>query len=482
MENFMGRYDVVIIGAGVVGSAVARELSRYELSVAVLEKEEDVCSGTSKANSGIVHAGHDAKPGSNKARFNVEGSNMMPELAKELDFEFENNGSLVLCFDEADRYKLTELLERGRKNGVKELRIIEGDEVRRIEPEVTDEVVAALLAPTGGIVCPFGLTIALAENACDNGVEFRFLTKVENIKKVETDFIVTTNKGEIKAKYIVNAAGVYADTMHNFVSSHKLQINPRKGDYCLLDKGLDGFVKRTVFQLPSSKGKGILVTPTVHGNPMLGPTATETEDKEGNETTAEDLAYVLEMSGKSVRDVPFRQIITSFSGLRAAEAGGDFVIGEAEDCEGFFDAVGIESPGLTSAPAIGKFLAEQIAARAEVKIKLSWNGKRKGVVKAALLSSEKRAELIKMSPKYGKIVCRCEEISEAEIIDAITRTLGATSLDGLKRRVRQGAGRCQAGFCTQRAMELLSEYAHIPLDKVTKNAPGSELLISKEDE
>ena len=268
--------------------------------------------------------------------------------------------------------------------------------------------------------------------------------------------------------------------MHNFVSSHKLRIKPRKGDYCLLDKGLEGFVKRTVFQLPSSKGKGILVTPTVHGNPMLGPTATETDDKEGNETTAEDLSYVLEMSGKSVRDVPFRQIITSFSGLRAAETGGDFVIGEAEDCEGFFDAAGIESPGLTSAPAIGKFLAEQIAARAEVKAKLSWNGKRKGVVKAALLSSEKRAELIKMNPKYGKIVCRCEEISEAEIIDAITRTLGATSLDGLKRRVRQGAGRCQAGFCTQRAMELLSEYAHIPLDKVTKNSPGSELLISKE--
>ena len=199
MENTMGSYDVVIIGAGVIGSATARELSRYELSVAVLEKEEDVCSGTSKANSGIVHAGHDAKPGTNKARFNVEGSKMMPELAKELDFEFENNGSLVLCFDEADRYKLTELLERGRKNGVKELRIIEGDEVRRIEPEVTDEVVAALLAPTGGIVCPFGLTIALAENACDNGVEFRFLTEAENIKKIDTDFIITTNKGEIRA-------------------------------------------------------------------------------------------------------------------------------------------------------------------------------------------------------------------------------------------------------------------------------------------
>lgn len=481
MENFIKNYDVVVIGAGVVGAATARELSKYELSVVVVEKEEDVCSGTSKANSGIVHAGYDAKPGTNKAKFNVEGSKMMPELAKELDFEFENNGSLVLCFDDMDRYKLTELLERGEANGVKGLRIIEGDEAREIEPEASDEVVAALYVPAGGIVCPFGLNIALAENACDNGVELKFLTEVENIKKIEEGFVISTNKGEIKTKYVVNAAGVYADVMHNFVSNNKLKISPRKGDYCLLDKGLDGFVKHTVFQLPGKKGKGILVTPTVHGNPMLGPTATEIDDKEGNETTADDLNYVLEMSGKSVKDVPFRQIITSFCGLRAAESGGDFVIGEAEDCKGFFDAAGIESPGLTSAPAIGRFLAEQIANEDHARLKADWNGKRRGIIKAALLPLEERAELIKRNPKYGKIICRCEEISEGEIIDAITRTLGATSLDGLKRRVRQGAGRCQAGFCTQRAMELLSEYADIPLEKVCKNVPGSEILVSKEE-
>ncbi|MGP1404447.1 MAG: NAD(P)/FAD-dependent oxidoreductase [Catonella sp.] len=480
MEDVVKSYDVVVIGAGVVGAAVARELSRYELKVAVLEKEEDVCSGTSKANSGIVHAGHDAKPGTNKAKFNIEGSRMMPELAKELDFEFENNGSLVLCFDDDDRYKLGELLERGNTNGVTGLKIIEGDEVRRIEPEVSEEVVAALYVPTGGIVCPFGLTIALAENACDNGVEFKFLTKVENVKKYEEGFVISTNKGEIKTKYIVNAAGVYADVIHNFVSNNKLKINPRKGDYCLLDKGLDGFVKHTVFQLPGKKGKGILVTPTVHGNPMLGPTATEIDDKEGNETTLAELDYVIEMSGKSVKNVPFRQIITSFSGLRAAEAGGDFVVGEARDCEGFFDAAGIESPGLTSAPAIGKYLAEQIADKAGAGNKTNWNGKRKGIVKAALLPIDERVELIKKNSKYGKIICRCEEISEGEIIDAITRTLGATSLDGLKRRVRQGAGRCQAGFCTQRAMELLFEYAAIPTEKVCKNSPGSELLVAKE--
>ena len=482
MGNYAENYDVVIIGAGVVGSAVARELSRYELSVAVFEKEEDVCSGTSKANSGIVHAGYDAKPGTKKARFNVEGSKMMAKLAEELDFEYENNGSLVLCFDEADRHKLIELLNRGEENGVNELRIIEGDEVRRFESEVSKEVAAALFAPTGGIVCPFGLNIALAENASDNGVEFKFLTKVEDIGKTDGNFEILTNKGNYKAKYIVNAAGVYADEIHNLVSEHKLKINPRKGDYCLLDKGLDGFVKRTVFQLPGAKGKGILVTPTVHGNPMLGPTASEIEDKEGNETTAVELSYVIEMAGKSVENVPFRQIITSFSGLRAVEEGGDFVIGEVEDCKGFFDAAGIQSPGLTSAPAIGKYLAEEIALKAKAEIKSEWNGKRKGMVKAYKLSMEDRAELIKKNPSYGKIVCRCEDISEGEIIDAITRTLGATSLDGIKRRIRQGAGRCQAGFCTKRAMELLSQYANLPLSRVTKNAPGSELLAAEVEE
>lgn len=481
MENTMKGYDVAVIGAGVVGAAAARELSRYELSIVVLEKEEDVCSGTSKANSGIVHAGYDAKPGTNKAKFNVEGSRMMPELAKELDFEFQNNGSLVLCFEEEDRYKLNELLERGEKNGVKGLKIIEGDEVRDIEPEVSQDVAAALYVPTGGIVCPFGLNIALAENACDNGVEFKFLTEVKNIRKIEGGFVISTNRGEIRTTYVVNAAGLYADVIHNFVSEHKLKISPRKGDYCLLDKGLDGFVKHTVFQLPGKKGKGILVTPTVHGNPMLGPTATEINDKEGNETTAADLDYVLKMSGKSVKDVPFRQIITSFCGIRAAETGGDFVVGEVEDCKGFFDAAGIESPGLTSAPAIGKFLAEKIFFVSKADLKPNWNGRRKGIVKAALLPYEERVKLIEENPKYGKIVCRCEEISEGEIIDAITRTLGATSLDGLKRRVRQGAGRCQAGFCTQRAMELISEYAGIPLEKICKNAPGSEILAHEEE-
>ena len=253
-------YDVVVIGGGVVGCSIARELSRYDLHTCVIEREEDVCSGTSKANSAIVHAGFDAHPGSLKARFNVEGNQMMGDLAKELDFDFKQNGSLVLCFHEEDMPALKDLYEKGVENGVKDLAIISGDEVRKMEPNTPDTVVAALYAPTGGIVCPFGLTIAMAENACDNGVEFRFLTAVESVEAVEGGYTVKTSKGEISSRYVVNAAGVYADEIHNMVSAKKLHITARKGDYCLLDKEAGSLVSHTIFQLPGKMGKGVLVT------------------------------------------------------------------------------------------------------------------------------------------------------------------------------------------------------------------------------
>ncbi|MCD8368844.1 MAG: NAD(P)/FAD-dependent oxidoreductase [Clostridiales bacterium] len=477
MEKLL--YDVAIIGAGVTGCSIARELSRYDLRVCVLEKDEDVCSGTSKANSAIVHAGHDAEPGSMKARFNVEGSRMMPELAKELDFDFIQNGSLVLCFADADRPALEELYEKGKKNGVEGLTILSGEEVRRLEPNVSDRVVAALYAPTGGIVCPFGLTIAMAENACDNGVEFQFLTRIEEIRKMEDGYELKTNRGTVTAKCVVNAAGVYADVLHNMVSGKKIHITARKGEYCLLDKEAGAHVGHTIFQLPGKLGKGVLVTPTVHGNLLLGPTARDINNKEGIDTTAEDLAEVQEKAALSVKDIPFRQVITSFAGLRAHEDSDDFVVGEAEDSEGFFDAAGIESPGLSSAPAIGVYLARLVAEKANAKEKTDWNGKRKGIVKPGTMSKEERAALIREHPEYGSIVCRCEGISEGEIRDAVTRTLGATSLDGIKRRVRQGMGRCQAGFCTPRAMEILANERGIRMEEVCKNVPGSEMLMGE---
>ena len=473
------KYDVVVIGGGVIGCAVARELSRYQVKACVVEREEDVCSGTSKANSAIVHGGFDAEPGSLKAKFNILGSQRMEELSKELDFDYKRNGSLVLCFAEEDKPALEALYEKGVKNGVKGMSIISGDEVRKREPNIEDTVVAALDVPSGGIVCPFGLTIALAENACDNGVEFQFLTEVETIEKEAEGYVLKTSKGEIHTACVVNAAGVYSDQIHNFVSEKKLHITARKGDYCLLDKEAGSLVSHTIFQLPTKMGKGVLVSPTVHGNLLTGPTATDIENKEQTATVAEELDSLMSRASLSVKGIPFRQVITSFAGLRAHEDGDDFVIGEISDAPGFFDAAGIESPGLSSAPAIGQWLAEKVAEKLNAKKKEDWNGTRKGIVRPELLSKEERAELIRKNPAYGTIICRCESVSEGEIVDAITRTLGAKSLDGIKRRVRQGMGRCQAGFCTPRTMEILSRELGIRMEEVCKNAPGSEMLTGQ---
>ena len=476
------RYDVAVIGAGVTGCAVARELSRWNLAVCVAEREEDVCSGTSKANSAIVHAGFDAEPGSLKARFNVEGNRMMEELSKELDFEFKRNGSMVLSFAPEAHPALEALYKKGQANGVEGLRIISGDEARQMEPNLTDAVAEALYAPTGGIVCPFGLTIALAENACDNGVEFLFNTGIQDIRRENGEYVLEAADCRIRAAIVVNAAGVYADVFHNMVSEKKLHITPRKGDYCLLDKEAGGHVSHTIFQLPTAMGKGILVTPTVHGNLLTGPTAKDIEDKEGTATTAAELAEITAKAALSVKNIPFRQVITSFCGLRAHEDSDDFVIGEVADAPGFFDAAGIESPGLSSAPAIGAYLAEQIAAKTGASRKENWNGRRKGIIRAAELSFEERAALIKERPEYGTIICRCEGVSEGEIMDAINRTLGAVSLDGIKRRVRQGMGRCQAGFCTPRTMEILARERGMKMEDICKNSSGSNMLAGGNEE
>ena len=479
----MRQYDIVIIGAGVTGCAIARYLSRYNTSVLVLEKEEDVCSGTSKANSGIVHAGFDAVPGSLMAKMNIRGCEMVRELSASLDFKYRNNGSMVLCFNETDLPHLQELYDRGVKNGVQDLRILKSDEAKRQEPSIADNVVAALWAPTAGIVCPFSMTIAFAENAAANGVDFGFLQEVRSIeKKTDGSFLITTQNGAVSSSAVVNAAGVYADIFHNLVSENKIKITPRRGEYILLDKEVGNLVSSTVFQLPNKLGKGVLVTPTVHGNLLIGPNAKDLDDKEANETTFEGINDVKNRALQSVPDIPFGKMITSFSGIRAHESGGDFILGEAEDCEGFFDAAGIESPGLTCAPAIGDYLSDIIADKYGLKKKEDFKDKRKGFIEAAKLSPFERSELIKEKPEYGRIVCRCEEVSEGEIIDAIRREPGARSMDGIKRRVRQGMGRCQAGFCTPKTMEILSRELGISMKDITKNRPGSEFLRCDDNE
>ena len=469
--------DVIVIGGGVTGCAIARALSRYELSALVLERGEDVCSGTSKANSAIVHAGFDAKPGSMMARMNVAGSRMMPDLARDLDIPYRQNGSLVLCFAEEDRPGLETLLARGRANGVEGLRIVERPELVRMEPNVGDAAVAALYAPTGAIVCPFELTVALAENAAANGVEFLFDHRVTALAPADGGWRVTAGGEDFRCACVVNAAGVFADVIHNMVSAAQIHIAPRKGDYMLLDKSAGSHVSHTLFQLPGPYGKGVLVTPTVHGNLLVGPTATDIDDKDGAATTAAELADVQRRSAMSAKDIPFNQVITSFSGLRAHEAGHDFILGEAPGAPGFFDAAGIESPGLSSAPAIGEYLAGLVAARLEASEKETFVSTRRGIPRAAALPEAERQALIAENPLYGRIVCRCEQISEGEIVDAIRRPVGARSMDGVKRRVRAGMGRCQAGFCTPRVMEILSRELGIPVTDVRKNGPGSELVV-----
>ena len=470
-------YDVIIIGGGVSGAASARELSRFQAKICVLEKEEDVCCGTSKANSAIVHAGYDAIPGSLMARLNVRGNEMMGKLAEELDFPFERIGSLVVCLSEEDMPGLMELYERGQKNGVKDLKIINREEALAMEPNLADSVYAALYAPTAGIVCPFNLNIALAENACENGVEFRFDTEVQEIVKLENGFELRTNSGTFQTRCVVNAAGVYADQFHNMVSGEKIHITPRRGDYCLLDKNAGKHVTRTIFSLPGKYGKGVLISPTVHGNLLVGPTAIDIEDKEGTNTTREGLDQVILKAGQSVKNLPMRQVITSFAGLRAHEDGSEFLIGEVKDAEGFIDCAGIESPGLTSCPAIGEMVADLVSSKLNLKKKENFKATRKGILNPETLSKEERAELIRRKPAYGNIICRCEMITEGEIIDAIRRPLGAKSLDGVKRRTRAGMGRCQAGFCSPRTMEILARELGTEMSEITKAGGASRLVL-----
>lgn len=476
-------YDVAIIGAGVIGSAIARELSKYQLDICVIEREEDVCNGTSKANSAIIHGGFDAAPGTLKARLNVRGNFLMDELSKDLDIPFKRNGSLVVCTKDQDREGLTKLLEKGIANGVPDLRIVEREELIAMEPNLSDDVTCALYAPTGGIVCPFHMTMAFAENACTNGVRFFLNTNVDTIEKNGDSYRISTTHTDTRetevfeSKVVVNAAGVYADVFNNMVSEHKLHITARKGEYCLLDKDAGTHVSHTIFQLPSKMGKGVLVSPTVHGNLLVGPTAVDVDDKDAVNTTSEGLNSLAGTASRSVKNIPMRQVITSFAGLRAHEDGDDFVIGEAEDAKGFINAAGIESPGLSSAPAIGEMVAEIVTSILPAEKNPNFVGTRKGILRPETLSLEERNELIRKHPEYGNIICRCEMITEGEIMDAIHRPLGARSLDGVKRRTRAGMGRCQAGFCSPRTMEILEREVPMSMFDITKNGVGSNIVV-----
>ncbi|MBQ4199371.1 MAG: FAD-dependent oxidoreductase [Kiritimatiellae bacterium] len=452
--------DVIIIGAGVVGCMTARELSRWNLKVAVLEAGSDVAEGASKANSAIVHAGFDAKPGTNKAKFNVLGNRMFENACKELKVPFRRNGSIVLAFGDEEVKGLEELVAKAEKNGVP-VEIIGQEELRRREPNVSPDAVAALWAPTGGICCPYELTFRAAENAAANGVEFVFDARVAALKREGDAWRVECADGRVfSARAVVNCAGVHSDELNNLVSSVKYSIQPRRGEYLMLDRDEEASFSATMFQVPSKMGKGILVSPTVDGTVIVGPTAEDIPDKEDKATTYAGLEKVKAGARRTYPGLPLNKVITEFSGLRAHETTvGDFVLGEAPDAPGFFNALGVESPGLTSAPAIGAWLAERVAGsldamrKAATEISLDvgeWPETRK-------MSKADLAALMQKDPAFGRVICRCESISEGEIRAAIRCRVGARTLDGVKRRTRSGMGRCQGGFCTPKLIEILGE-------------------------
>ncbi len=470
------RPDIIIIGAGVVGCALARELSRYQANVAVLERMSDAAEGASKANSGIVHAGFDAKPGTLKARLNVEGAKMYPALCRELGAPYTMPGALVLAFSDEELPTLKELYEQGLKNDVPGLRLLTREEILAIEPNTNPEVTGALLAETSGLTSPYELSFALADHAAQNGVAFHMETDVKSIRREGDIWLVVTDRGTYTADAIINCAGVNSAKLHNMISGKKYTIIPRRGEYYLLDRMEVLPFSRTMFQCPTKMGKGILVSPTVHGNLLLGPSAEDIGDALDTATTAMGLYTVLEKARLTWKNASPRGTITTFSGIRAHEEKGDFVIGPLEDAPTAFEALGIESPGLSSAPAIAKMLCGQVASAmglAEKEIFLPAVPRPKPF---HAMSFGERVKAVGENPAYGNLVCRCEQVTEAEIREAIRRPLRAHTIDGVKRRTRAGMGRCQGGFCSPRVLDILAEELHIPETEVTKCGGESRLL------
>lgn len=508
-------FDVAVIGAGVTGGMIARELSRYNLSICILEKMNDVAMGATRANSAIVHAGFDAKEGSLKAKFNVKGSEMMENVAKELGVKYKRNGSLVIGFNEEDRREIENLYARGCANGVRDLQILEKEALHELEPNLSDTVECALYAPTGAIICPYELTIAAIGNAMDNGVALIRNFEVGSITKVDDHFEITAKPNgdmqasfdstdavdkayaadpvdaadgaanTIQARIVINAAGVYADEIAAMAGDTSFTINPRRGEYILLDKECGHLVSHTIFRTPSKMGKGILVTPTVDGNLLTGPTSVDISDKEDTTTTAEGFALIIKEALENVDSIPFGKTITSFCGLRATGSTGDFVINAP--MEGFINVAGIESPGLSASPAIAEHVADMAAAQGAAlgmtfEPKADFNPYRAPMHHFREASIAEKQEIIRKDRSYGKIVCRCEGVTEGEILAAIRTNPKAMDLDGVKRRTRAQMGRCQGGFCSPHIVEMIAAELNTPIEKVTKSGGNSYVNVSRTKE
>ena len=474
-------YDVIIIGAGVIGAMAARELSKYQLNVCLLEKENDVACGASKANSGIIHGGYDPEPGTLKAKMNTEGIDLLYEAAKELHVPFQNNGSLVLAFSEKEDETVLELFERGKINGIAGLSVISGNQARAIEPNLSDKVTSALLVPNAGIICLYALTVAAVGNAMDNGVELKRNFAVAAIEKAAQGYTVSSGDGQaVTGRYILNCAGGYSDKVAAMVGDDGYTIVPRAGEYLLLDRKEGSRVSHTIFQVPSEEGKGILVSPTADGNLLTGPTAAKVATPDSKEITPAGIAQVQRLAAKSVPSVNFRQVITSFTGVRSSGTTGDFIIEPSQKAPGVVHLVAIESPGLSCCVAIARYAVALLEKQGlSLEAKAAWNGSREDTHAFRDMSDEEKDAFIKENPEYGRVVCRCEQISEGEIRDAIRRNPQARDMDGVKRRTRSGMGRCQGGFCGPYVMRLIAEELGIPMEQVTKNGGDSRMVTER---
>lgn len=473
------KYDVIIIGGGVTGSFIARELSRYNLDIALLEKEPDVCTGTSKANTALIHAGFNADSNKLKGRLNVRGNKLYHDRVQhELDVPIEWLGALVVAEDEADIPKLEAILENGQKNGVPDLEIATGDRLYELEPHLSDDAVAALHAPTAGIVNPFELTVALANNAAKNGVDVFLEAGVEAIEVKADHKLLKTAKGDFKAELVINAAGLYADKIANMVGIDKFKITPRRGEYYLYDKKMELDLEKTIFPVPTKVSKGIVVTPTDERNILIGPNAEEIESVENKSTTRAGLDKVMEGANKTIPGLSKKGIIREFVGLRPAiKETGDFLIEASDKVTGFINVAGIQSPGLASSPAIAEMVVgivkEELGSLEE---KADFDPNYQGPPKFRHMNHQEQAELVEKNSDYGQIICRCETVTKGEILDAIHEPVGARTVNGIKRRVRPGAGRCQGGFCEPKVVSILAEELGIEENEVCLESSKSKLL------
>lgn len=468
-------YDSIIIGGGVIGCAVARYLSRYNGSFLVLEKHNDVGDETSSANSAIVHSGYDPKPGTKKAIFNVKGNKMMPQVAEELDVPFIKNGSLTVSFSDEEDETLKELMERAKENGVR-AELIERDELLKMEPNLNPEAHKAILCPDAGVISPFNLCVNFMENAMDNGVELRLNSKVEKVEHDGDIFRVVLESGEaFEAKTVVNAAGLYSDEIAAQLDDINYHVVPRKGEYYVLDHFNENWVKHTLFMCPTKVGKGVLVSPTSSLDYIVGPT-NEEASKTDTSTEASVLAELKATAAKLVPQIPYFENIRQFSGVRANSSVGDFVIEESKKNPGMFNLACIMSPGLASSPAIGEYVADLVKDKLHLEVNPNFNPRIRKHIRFTKLDRDEYNKIVKENPKYGKVICRCETVTEGEIVDAIHRNCGARTVKGVKKRLRPGFGKCQGTFCQNDVIKILARELNVSPDEINYSDLNTQIM------